>query len=36
MQKVHKEMGITDELRKQGVKDGDTVSICGFEFDYED
>ncbi len=36
MQKVLKEMGITDELRKKGIKDGDTVSICGFEFDYDD
>lgn len=36
MQKVLKEMGITDELRKQGIKGGDTVSICGFEFDYDD
>ena len=36
MQKVLKEMGITDELRNKGIKDGDTVSICGFEFDYDD
>ncbi|MEG0072914.1 MAG: GTPase ObgE [Clostridia bacterium] len=36
MQKTLKEMGVTDELRAKGIKDGDTVIICGFQFDYDD
>ena len=27
-------MGVEDALRKQGIKDGDTVRLCDFEFEY--
>lgn len=33
-QLVLKSSGIIDELIKRGIKEGDTVSVCGFEFDY--
>ena len=33
-QLVLKTSGIIDELIKRGVKEGDTVSVGGFEFDY--
>ena len=29
-------MGIVDALRKAGAKDGDTVRILDFEFDFND
>ena len=32
-ERVLRESGIIDELRKMGVEDGDTVSIHGMEFD---
>ena len=33
-QKVLNMSGIINELKRQGVKDGDTVRIFDFEFDY--
>lgn len=36
MQKTLKNMGVIDELRSKGVKEGDTVIICGFQLEYED
>ena len=33
-QKFLKENGILDELEKLGIKDGDTVRIYGFSFEY--
>lgn len=33
-QRVLRNSGVIDELRKAGVKDGDTVSIYDFEFDF--
>ena len=27
-------MGVEEALKKYGVKDGDTVRICDFEFEY--
>lgn len=36
MQRVLKNLGITEELKKQGVKSGDTVKICDYELEYED
>ena len=27
-------IGVDDELRRLGAKDGDTVTLCDFEFDY--
>lgn len=36
MQKTLKNMGVIDELRSLGVKEGDTVIICGFQLEYED
>lgn len=36
MQKTLKNMGVIDELREQGVKEGDTVIICGFQLEYDD
>ncbi len=33
-QRFLKEQGILDELEKAGIRDGDTVRIYGFEFDY--
>lgn len=29
-----KSSGIIDELERMGIEEGDTVSVCGFEFDY--
>ena len=34
MQKFMKEQGILKELEAQGIEDGDTVRMYGFEFDY--
>lgn len=34
LQRVLRSSGIIDELEKQGVQEGDTVSIYDFEFDY--
>ena len=34
LQRVLRSSGIIDELEKQGVSEGDTVSIYDFEFDY--
>ena len=31
---IIRKMGVEDELRKRGVKDGDTVRIVDFEFEY--
>ena len=36
MQKTLKNMGVIDELRAKGVKEGDTVIICGFQLEYDD
>ncbi len=36
MQRVLINMGVMSDLRKQGVKEGDTVDIIGFKFEYED
>ncbi len=33
-QLVLKSSGIIDELERLGINEGDTVSVCGFEFDY--
>lgn len=33
-EKVIKNDGIIDALEKKGVKEGDTVSVCGFEFEF--
>ncbi|MBQ8623728.1 MAG: GTPase ObgE [Oscillospiraceae bacterium] len=33
-QLVLKSSGIIDELENMGIQDGDTVSVCDFEFDY--
>ena len=33
-QKVLRTGGVIDALREKGVKDGDTVSIYDFEFDF--
>ena len=33
-QRVLRESGIIDELEKQGITDGDTVSVYDIEFDY--
>lgn len=33
-QLVLKSSGIIDELERLGIDEGDTVSVCGFEFDY--
>ena len=33
-QLVLKSSGIIDELERLGIEEGDTVSVCGFEFDY--
>ena len=33
-QKFMKEQGILKELEAQGIEDGDTVRMYGFEFDY--
>ena len=33
-QLVLKSTGIIDKLVQMGIKDNDTVSVCGFEFDY--
>ena len=33
-QRVLQSKGVFDALRDAGVKDGDTVSIYGFEFDF--
>ncbi|MBQ2605647.1 MAG: Obg family GTPase CgtA, partial [Clostridiales bacterium] len=30
------EQGVFEDLRKAGVKEGDTVKICDLEFDYFD
>ena len=29
-------LGVEDELRKRGIKHGDTVRILGFDFEYLD
>ena len=34
LQRILRSSGIIDELEKQGVQEGDTVSIYDFEFDY--
>ena len=34
LQRVLRSSGIIDELERQGVQEGDTVSIYDFEFDY--
>lgn len=36
MQRVLINMGVMSDLRKQGIKEGDTVDIIGYKFDYED
>lgn len=36
MQRVLKSLGVTDELKKQGVKDGDTVIVNEYELEYEE
>lgn len=36
MQRVLSKMGVTADLRKQGIKEGDTVDVAGYQFDYED
>lgn len=36
MQRVLIKMGVMADLRKQGIKEGDTVDIIGYRFDYED
>lgn len=33
-QLVLKSSGIIDELERMGIQEGDTVSVCGYEFDY--
>ncbi len=33
-QRVLKNSGVIDQLTEHGVKDGDTVDLCGFEFDF--
>ena len=33
-QRVLRSSGIIDKLEEMGIEEGDTVSICGFEFDY--
>ena len=33
-QLVLKSSGIIDELERMGIEEGDTVSVCGYEFDY--
>ena len=33
-QLVLKSSGIIDELERRGIEEGDTVSVCGYEFDY--
>lgn len=35
-QKVLKERGVIDELKKQGMKEGDTVVIADIEFEWVD
>ncbi|WP_427338997.1 GTPase ObgE [Caloranaerobacter sp. DY30410] len=35
-QKVMRKRGIVDELKKLGIKDGEIVSICGYEFEFFD
>lgn len=35
-QRVLRSAGVIDALLRAGVQEGDTVSICGFEFDYMD
>ncbi len=35
-QRVLISSGIIDALRKKGISEGDTVSVCGFEFDFVD
>ena len=34
LQLVLKSSGIIDRLEELGVRDGDTVAVCGLEFDY--
>ena len=29
-----RKIGIDSELERQGIKDGDTVRLCDFEFEY--
>jgi len=36
MQRVLINMGVIKELRQKGVKDGDTVDIAGYKFEYEE
>ena len=33
-QSVLEEIGIFDKLRQEGIQDGDTVSLYGFEFEF--
>ncbi|RKD32486.1 GTPase ObgE [Thermohalobacter berrensis] len=33
-QNIMKKRGIFDELKKLGIKDGETVSVCGYEFEF--
>ena len=35
-QRTLEEQGVFEDLRKAGVKEGDTVKICDLEFDYFD
>ncbi len=35
-QKVMRKRGIVDELKELGIKDGEIVSICGYEFEFFD
>lgn len=35
-QKVIRKRGIVDELKELGIKDGEIVSICGYEFEFFD
>ena len=35
-QKFLKENGILDELKEQGIEEGDTVKMYGWQFDYYD
>lgn len=35
-QKVLRKRGVIDELKELGIKDGDTVKINDFEFEYFD
>ena len=36
MQRVLINMGVIKELRQKGIKEGDTVDIVGYKFEYEE